>query len=477
MSHFGINWFRKDLRLADNPSLNFLNESGLPILNIFIYDDVSCGSKNIGEASKVWLFNALKSLDIQLEKNLVFFKGNAIDVFKYLIKNFDVKNVSWNRCYEPWSIERDKKIKSFLKNSMINVKTFNGSLLWEPWNILKDDGSPYRVYSPYYKRGCLNSQKPRYPIKAKKIKYFSGKINSLKLEQLDLLPQKSWVNTIISNWDISEKGAHKKKSFFLKNGLKNYKLGRNFPSENNTSFLSPYIHWGIISPNTLWYECESYNENEIYTDDIGHFKSELGWREFSYYLLYHFPKLNTENFQLKFNNFPWIENKNFLSKWQIGMTGYPIIDAGMRELRQTGFMHNRVRMIVGSFLVKNLLIDWREGENWFWNNLFDADLANNSAGWQWVAGSGADAAPYFRIFNPISQGLKFDYDGKYTKKFVPELKKIPTKFLFSPWDLSKEELTKYEVKLGYDYPNPIVNLKESREKALLAFKSIKKDNV
>ena len=475
MSFVGINWFRKDLRLMDNPSLNFLSDSNLPILNIFIYDEISCGPKNIGEASKVWLHHALKSLNEQLNGNLIFFNDSAIEVFKYLTENLNVKFVSWNRCYEPWRIERDKKIKIFLEKSDIKVKTFNGSLLWEPWNILKTDGSPYKVYSPYYKRGCLNSQKPRYPFERKKIKTFTEKINSMNLEALDLLPKKKWGNSLVKNWDISETGAHEKKSSFFRNGLKNYKVGRNFPAETNTSFLSPYIHWGIISTNTLWHECELVQN--VDSENIDHFKSELGWREFSYYLLYHFPKLNIENFQPKFNFFPWEYNKSFLSRWQKGITGYPIVDAGMRELRQTGFMHNRLRMIVGSFLVKNLLIHWKEGENWFWNNLFDADLANNSAGWQWVAGSGADAAPYFRIFNPVSQGLKFDYDGSYTKKFVPELEKLPAKYLFSPWELSTQELDKYGVRLGYNYPNPMVDLKESRNKALSAFQTIRKQNV
>ena len=274
-------------------------------------------------------------------------------------------------------------------------------------------------------------------------------------------------------WEPGEAGAQKKLYDFLDDGLLGYKEGRNFPSKKNVSQLSPHIHHGEVSPNQVWYAAKQKEDETGIEKDLAHFLSELGWREFSYNLLYHFPSLPRENLQKKFDNFPWQKNEVFSEKWKKGFTGYPIVDAGMRELWQTGYMHNRVRMIVGSFLVKNLLLHWHEGEEWFWDCLIDADLASNSASWQWVAGSGADAAPYFRIFNPISQGIKFDPEGEYTKKFLPELKDLPIKYLYSPWEAPTAVLEQANVRLGENYPQPIVDLKESREKALSAFDQIR----
>ena len=261
---------------------------------------------------------------------------------------------------------------------------------------------------------------------------------------------------------------------FFNDGLNNYKDGRNFPAKQNVSKLSPYLHWGQISSNTLWHSIEKFKKNSFSQENIEKFKSELAWREFSYYLLYHFPKITEKNLQTKFDNFKWEGNDESFKRWKIGKTGYPIVDAGMRELWLTGYMHNRVRMIVGSFLVKNLLHHWKKGEEWFWDCLFDADLANNCASWQWVAGTGADAAPYFRIFNPVTQGQKFDPDGKYILKYIPELKNLPSKYLFSPWECPIELCEKNDFKLGVDYPRPLVDLKDSREKALSIFSSLKK---
>jgi deoxyribodipyrimidine photo-lyase len=349
-------------------------------------------------------------------------------------------------------------------------------LLWEPWNISKDDGTPYRVFTPYYKKGCLNASEPRLPINEPNLENISKKDNvSDSLESLDLLPKSNWYVGFEEEWNPGEEGAEQNLEEFLVNGLLNYKEGRNFPSQKFVSRLSPHLHFGEISPNEVWYRAKTKETISGIDKSLAHFHSELGWREFSYYLLYHFPDFPKVNFQKKFDLFPWKENKELLELWQSGKTGYPIVDAGMRELWQTGYMHNRLRMIVGSFLVKNLLIHWLEGEKWFWDCLVDADLASNSAGWQWVAGSGADAAPYFRIFNPITQGLKFDPEGDYTKKYVPELKNLPNKYLFSPWEAPKEILESAGIELGKDYPEPIVDLKISRELALEAFATTKKE--
>ena len=272
------------------------------------------------------------------------------------------------------------------------------------------------------------------------------------------------------HWHIGEDHAQDRLQEFVDHGLKDYKEGRNFPAQQNVSRLSPHLHFGEISPNQAWYAAKQKGKGQ----NMDHFLSELGWREFSYSLLYHFPKLPRKNLQAKFDKFPWRNDKRLLRRWQQGQTGYPIVDAGMRELWQTGYMHNRVRMIVGSFLVKNLLLHWHHGERWFWDCLVDADLANNSASWQWIAGCGADAAPYFRIFNPVTQGQKFDAAGEYTRHFVPELKDLPDKFLFNPWQAPPGVLNEAGVTLGKTYPEPVVDLKLSRERALQAFASLKK---
>ena len=463
-----IHWFRQDLRITDNPSLETAAEFDA-VLPIYILDDGNSQEFKMGSASRWWLHNSLQSLNESLDGKLSIYSQNPEIVIQELLKKYEVKAVFWNRCYEPWRIDRDIDIKAYLDDKNIENKSFNSHLLWEPWEISKDDGTPYRVFTPYYKKGCLNAEEPRLPSKNLKIDTIFYDQDCEQIDTLDLLPRINWYSQIQEAWKPGEEGAQKRLDQFLEEGLLDYKEGRNFPFKENVSRLSPHLHFGEISPNEVWYQAKTKESVPGIQKSLEHFLSELGWREFSYYLLYHFPSLPKQNFQAKFNKFPWIKNESFLESWQKGETGYPIVDAGMRELWQTGYMHNRLRMVVGSFLVKNLLIDWREGEDWFWDCLVDADLASNSAGWQWVAGSGADAAPYFRIFNPVTQGLKFDPEGEYTKKYVPELKLLPNKFLFSPWEAPKEILEKAGIELGKDYPEPIVDLKYSRELALEAF--------
>ena len=293
-------------------------------------------------------------------------------------------------------IKRDKKLKTFLTEK-VKTQSFNGSLLWEPWEILKNDGTPYKVYTPFFKRGCLSASKPR-PPQSEKINFFKHNFSSMNISDLGLLESKKWESEILSEWKVGESSSIKIMRSFFENGIQDYSEGRNFPIKKNVSRLSPYLHWGQISPNTLWYELN--NLKNVKDKDIEVFKSELGWREFAYYLLYHFPYLQKKNLKTNFDNFQWLDDQKNFEKWSMGVTGIPIVDAGMRELWQTGYMHNRPRMIVSSFLVKNLLIHWNMGEQWFWDCLFDADAASNSASWQWVAGTGTDSTPYFRIFNP-----------------------------------------------------------------------------
>lgn len=467
-------WFRQDLRVKDNPALSWAVEQGL-IVPIYIYDTHNSNENRMGGASQWWLHHSLESLNQRLNGHLQLFQGDPKQIIDNLVEQHDFDYVVWNRCYEPWQQTRDTNIKQSLKDVDQLAKSFNGSLLWEPMSIAKGDGTPYKVFTPYYRNGCLKADSPRYPLSApERIDYKDIDLGGGEVSDLKLLPKIKWDTEFHSLWLPGEEGAAQQLSDFIESAAISYKDDRNIPSIKGTSHLSPHLHFGEISPNQAWYAVldafgGSDNEN-IYT-----FLSELGWREFSYYLLFHWPSLPTENFNKKFDKFGWDNKPSFIKAWQKGQTGIPIIDAGMRELWQTGYMHNRVRMVVGSFLVKNLRTDWRIGERWFWDCLVDADLASNSASWQWVAGSGADAAPYFRIFNPILQGEKFDKQGGYVRRFCPELESLPNKFIHKPWEASKEVLNAAGVILGEDYPNPVVDLKLSRQQALDAYKAIKED--
>ena len=467
-----ILWFRQDLRLGDNPALLAAHETGQPIIPLYILDDVNSGKWRMGAASRWWLHNSLAALNQDLGNALVFENGNPEDILNDLINKTGADKVFWNRCYEPWRINRDKAIKQCLKNNHVTVKSYNGSLLFEPHTVLKEDNTPYRVFTPFYKKGCLlRGGEPRVPTpKPNKLNILKDK--QLSLSDLNLMPNINWYQTMQSEWQPGEYGAKKRLETFIKKGLLGYKNGRNFPSLGNISRLSPHLHFGEISPNAAWFKVKSAMAIEQCENDGEHFLSELAWREFSNSLLFHFPNMPRQNLQPKFDTFPWQKNDGALKAWQQGLTGYPIVDAGMRELWQTGYMHNRVRMIVGSFLVKNLLIHWHHGEEWFWDTLLDADLANNSTSWQWIAGCGADAAPYFRIFNPVTQGQKFDSKGDYIRRFVPEITNLPDKYIHAPWEAPRHILKTAEVELGKDYPNPIIDLKSSRERALYAFKQL-----
>ncbi|MDX5592138.1 deoxyribodipyrimidine photo-lyase [Pseudovibrio sp. SPO723] len=461
-------WFRQDLRLSDNPALSAAAETGA-VLPVFILETEDAEEHAFGGASKVWLHHSLAALNQSLDGHLIIRSGKAEDVLDDLIDEFGADAVFWNRCYEPWRMERDKRIKADLRARDLHCESFNASLLWEPWDISKADGKPYQVFTPFYRKGCLQSLPPRSPMKAPEgLKFAAAPGPAAQLDDLNLLPRREWGKTIASHWEIGEKAAQSRLAAFLESGINGYKEERNIPSKPKVSRLSPHLHFGEISPHQVW---AAVHHREI-DRDADHFLSELGWREFSYNLLYNNPQLPEENLQEKFDAFPWRTDAEALRRWKKGMTGYPLVDAGMRELWQTGYMHNRIRMVVGSFLVKNLLMDWREGEKHFWNCLFDADLANNSASWQWIAGCGADAAPYFRVFNPVLQGEKFDPDGSYTRHYVPELANLPDKFLFKPWDAPELVLKEAGISLGDTYPRPIVDVKASRDRALAAFKSL-----
>lgn len=460
-----IHWFRQDLRTTDNISLFEACQNNC--LAIYIFDP----KINIGAASKVWLHHSLHKLNEKLNNNLNIYFGDSKKIILDLLKKYHIKNIYWNRCYEPERIKNDTDIKETLIKLDINVKSFNASLLWEPFNVYKQDKTPYKIFSAFYKAAL--KIEPNAPFN--KIANLKNcfKDDCLSIDDLKLLPKIPWDKNMLNHWQIGQDSALEKFNYFLENSLDFYKKGRDFPSLQKVSYLSPHLHFGEISPHYLWHTLKDHEKIYGINENLDHFLRELGWREFSYSLLYYFPHLESDNLQKKFDKFPWQKNKQLLTAWQKGLTGFPIIDAGMRELWQTGYMHNRVRMIVGSFLVKNLLLHWHNGAKWFFDCLLDADLANNSASWQWVAGCGTDAAPYFRIFNPLTQSIKFDEQGDYITKYVPELKLLPKKYLFAPWLAPKDILLKANIKLGVTYPKPIIDLEKSRKLALEAYKTLR----
>ena len=468
MDDICICWFRKDLRLDDNLAIVEAAKHK-KIIPLFIFDKSLNEYKEIGEASHWWLENSLISLNLDLDKKLNILEGNSLATITKIIKEHNVKYLYWNRCYEPDRIFADTIIKKSMKDLSVIVKSFNSSLLWEPWKIKNKSGNFYKVFTPFYKKGCLVSDSPRRPLdKPEKLSFFKINVENqnyfFKFQDRKL----KWYEKFEKIWNTSETSARKNFNNFLNNGATDYNEGRNFPSRSSVSKISPYLHWGQISPFRVWHDAK----NKMEGSHKETFLSELGWREFSYHLLYHYPDINKKNLKIQFDKLEWNVDEKLLLKWKKGKTGFPIVDAGMRELWQTGYMHNRLRMITASFLVKNLLIHWKEGEKWFWDCLLDADLASNSASWQWVAGTGSDAAPFFRIFNPITQGQKFDKDGIYVRKYVPEISKLPNKLIFTPWLSDNITLKEAGINLGINYPYPIIDYISSRKRALNAFKKI-----
>ena len=461
-----ILWFRTDLRLHDNPALQAAIEKSQRIIPVFI-DDAHAG-RALGRASLWWRAASLQALDATLKQcgsSLLFFEGDTQTILEALAEQTKAQAVYWSRSYDPATIERDKRIKSWFTERGLEAKSFAGHLLFEPWDVVTKSGGPFKVFTPYW-RSCL-SLTPQRPIAAAP--------DSLAPHGLTANPLPTLLKSHLSaHWTPGENGARARLQAFLDTALKDYAEQRNIPALDTTSRLSPHLRWGEISPLTIWHAVRHKQDSgHIGRNDGDKFLSEIGWREFSAQLLFYNPTLPNTNLQSKFDAFPWQDKPALRQAWSEARTGYPIVDAGLRELEQTGFMHNRVRMIVASFLIKHLLTDWRFGEALFWDQLVDADPANNTASWQWVAGSGADAAPYFRIFNPITQGQKFDPDGGYTRRFLPELRNLPEKYLFSPWTAPQDVLSQSGVKLGEDYPYPVVDHREAREKALTAFAALR----
>ncbi len=461
-----IVWFRQDLRLADNPALVEALKVG-PIIPLFVLDDVTPGIWKPGGASRWWLHHSLQSLAADLVargSKLILRKGTAGAVIASVAAETNAQAVYWNRLYEPYAIARDAQIKAALAANSVSTHSFNASLLAEPWTVKTGSDSPYKVFTPFWR--SLSSRYRNEPLlpAPRKMRAPSAWPQSDAIRAWQLLPTKpDWTKGFASRWRPGEHGAHQTMVNFLDLALDGYAANRDRPDMAGTSRLSPHLHWGEIGPRQIWHAlATSMDRNDGVETHATKFLTEIGWREFAYHLLYHFPQMTERNLNPAFERFPWMDSEKRFKAWSSGRTGYPIVDAGMRELWATGYMHNRVRMITASFLIKHLLIPWQHGARWFWDTLLDADLANNSASWQWVAGSGADAAPFFRIFNPMIQGEKFDPDGRYVRKWVPELAGVDTKHIHRPWTASNF------TSLGYH--SPIVDHVHARSQALEAFK-------
>jgi deoxyribodipyrimidine photo-lyase len=464
-----IMWFRQDLRLADNAALSAASATG-PLICLYILDDETPGQWRWGGASRWWLHKSLESLSRSLP--LVLRRGPADQVIAGIVRETQAKAVYFTRDYAPWAGALEAEIKI---SCGADCHRYGGFLLHEPEAIHTGAGGPFKVYTPF-SRACFGLEAARTRRPPPKLDLWNGVVASDRLADWKLCPSRpNWASTFEPIWRPGEQGALDRLQEFLDDRLSGYVDGRDRPDLAFTSKLAPHLHWGEISPAQCWqavHDALAHAAGRL--DQAGEkFLKELLWREFCNHLLHHWPSLPSTPFRPEFAGFPWAQDVASLKAWRRGQTGYPIVDAGMRELWATGFMHNRVRMIAASFLIKHLLIRWQEGERWFWDTLVDADLGNNAANWQWVAGSGADAAPYFRIFNPILQGEKFDPEGAYVRRWVPELAKLPAHLIHSPWRASPMELADAGITLGKTYPDPMIEHSFARSRALEAFKRLK----
>ena len=476
-------WFRDDLRLSDHAALHAASESGAPMICVFILDEDSASlrpprARPRGGASRWWLAQSLKALQaslVKLGQTLVLQRGASADVLVKLALETQSESVLCIGSDIAAEKQLEADVASALDKNGAALRVFPSDLLVKPENVRNAEGRGLRVFTPFWKR-VLNLGDPAKPLPAPKKLASGPNVKGDDLKSWKLEPSKpDWAGGLRETWTPGEYAAQARLKDFLDNDVKGYATLRDRPDRDNTSRLSPHLRFGEISPRQIWYAANFASARKpTLSSDIAKFMSEVGWREFSRHLLHDLPQLAEKNLQPSFDEFPWKRDAKALRAWQRGLTGYPIVDAGMRELWHTGIMHNRVRMVVASFLVKHLLIDWRDGEKWFWDTLVDADPGSNPASWQWVAGSGADAAPYFRVFNPMLQGVKFDPDGIYVSRWVPELSKLSPKFIHSPWEATPMELAAAGVVLGKTYPEPIIDHKIGRERALAAYAKTRK---
>jgi deoxyribodipyrimidine photo-lyase len=465
-------WIRDDFRVNHNSALAYASENHEQVSTVYIFNPEDYENKR--EAQRWWIYHSLINFKQELSKfniSLELLVGDEVQVLKK-IKTADNLSLYWNKIPEPGEEKKETKIIKNFEEKNINYKFFKGNILSEHKEVTKDDGTPFKVFTPFW-RVAEQVYLNKVPPKKSKTKKKNKKIFIFK-QSSDLskvLPNKNWFKKFEKYWTPSEIRSGKVLDELIEKKIGNYHKTRDYPSIEGTSKISPYLKHGQVHVEKIWESCQNIqNKNTGYRK----FVNEIGWREFSHSLINYFPQMLKGNLRKEFDSFPWVENKKNLEAWKKGLTGYSIVDAGMRELYETGWIHNRVRMIVGSFLVKHLRIHWKEGEKYFRNTLLDFNVANNVASWQWVAGCGADAAPYFRIFNPILQGEKFDKDGTYVKHWVPELKNVPSKFIHRPWEMDDETQKSINIKIGKDYPLPIVDHAKAREQALKAFDKITK---
>ncbi|MCW8130092.1 MAG: deoxyribodipyrimidine photo-lyase [Planctomycetota bacterium] len=474
-------WFRQDLRLADHLALDAARRAGGAVVPVYVWAPDEEKPWAPGGASRWWLHQSLKALAAQCAAKgsplvlRVAGKGGALAELRAVAKACGARGVYWNRRYEPAAIARDAAVKKALRADGLDAESFNGVLLWEPWEVQNLSGKPFQVFTPFWKN-VLNRAAPAEPLPApKRLLPPPAPVPGEPLERLGLEPSVDWAAGMRAAWTPGERGALAAVKRFLDEALAEYDHGRDLPAQAGTSRLSPHLHFGEVGPRQVWHAVRERGLSGASAGLRGEetYLREIGWREFAHHLLFHFPHTDRQPLRAEFARFPWKKDRKALRAWQRGRTGYPIVDAGLRELWATGWMHNRVRMLAASFLVKDLRIPWQDGAAWFWDTLVDADLANNTLGWQWVAGCGADAAPYFRIFNPVTQGEKFDARGAYVRRWVPELSALPDDFIHKPWEAPPLALAEAGVRLGETYPKPCVDHAEAREAALEAFASLK----
>jgi len=474
-------WFRQDLRLSDNAALAAAYGRGGPVVPVYILDTAGDGSWAPGGASRWWLHHALEALAARLAERgsrLILATGQSQHVLAALIRTTGAGAVYWNRRYEPATIARDSLIKTALDAEGVEARSFNSALLFEPHTIANKQGNPFQVFTPFW-RHCLSLPVPEpVSVSPGRLSAPSNWPDSVPLEALELQPKIPWDRSFHGAWTPGESGAMIRLKAFLKDAVDRYAEDRNVPGVEGVSRLSPHLHFGEIGPRQIWAAArELADESGVFPSSRGvsKFLAEVGWREFAHHLLFHFPRTPEAPLRAEFAHFPWADDPGgrLLAAWQRGRTGYPIVDAGLRQLWAIGWMHNRVRMVVASFLVKHLRLSWTHGAAWFWDTLVDADLASNTLGWQWSAGCGADAAPYFRIFAPVLQGGKFDPQGHYVRKWVPELARLPNDVIHQPWEAPPSVLARAGVILGTTYPKPVVDHATARAEALAAFKSLR----
>ena len=476
MPSTAVVWLRRDLRLGDNPALTAALACCERVLPVYIHAPEEEVPWQPGAASCWWLHQSLQALGQHLQtlgSRLIIRQGESLATLRAVIAETGASQVHWNRCYEPAIVARYSSIKQALRADGLDCASHNAALISEPWSLKTGNGAPYRVFTPYWRR--LEPQLAEIPAPAPSpdaLPPVPSDLDGLALDSLALRPGIPWDRGLRETWKPGETGAQQALERFIARAIGFYHEARDWPAEHGTSRLSPHLHFGEIGPRQILAQVCNDCRNPTVAEP---YLRELGWREFSHQLLYHFPQTPLEPLNPRFADFPWRSERAeaLLTAWQQGRTGIPIVDAGMRELWRIGWMHNRVRMIVASVLTKNLRLPWQEGARWFWDALVDADLANNSQGWQWSAGCGADAAPYFRIFNPVRQGERFDTKGDYVRRWCPELAKLPDKLVHQPWEASERLLTQCGIKLGQDYPAPVIDLKASRAEALAAYDQVK----